>query len=97
MDYLEAEHPGLYEQLILNGTLDRHLADVNERAISMLERLIDQMATQEGMSPNDYSEALSLAEWAANRLNASFIAVDLAKMKDGRWIIIEVNSMAFAA
>ena len=45
--YLEAEHPGLYEQLILNGTLYKHLADANERAVSMLERLIAQMATQE--------------------------------------------------
>ena len=43
------------------------------------------------ISPDDYSEAFSLAEWAANRLRASFIAVDLAKTKDGRWIIIEVN------
>ena len=50
MKYLEAEHPGLYERLILNGTLHRHLADANERAASMLERLIDQMSTQEGIT-----------------------------------------------
>ncbi len=37
MKYLEAEHPGLYERLILNGTLDRHLADANERAASMMD------------------------------------------------------------
>ncbi len=48
--YLEAEHPGLYERLILNGTLDRHLADAEERAKTMLERLIGQMARQEGIS-----------------------------------------------
>ena len=48
--YLEAEHPGLYERLILNGTLDRHLADAEERAKSMLERLIGQMVRQEGIS-----------------------------------------------
>ena len=48
--YLEAEHPGLYERLILNGTLDRHLADAEERARSMLERLIGQMARQEGIT-----------------------------------------------
>ena len=50
MKYLEAEHPGLYERLILNGTLNRHLADINERAVSMLERLIEQMAAQEGIT-----------------------------------------------
>ena len=50
MKYLEAEHPGLYERLILKGTLNRHLADANERAIRMLERLIVQMAAQEGIT-----------------------------------------------
>ena len=48
--YLEAEHPGLYERLILNGTLDKHLADAEERARAMLERLIGQMTRQEGIS-----------------------------------------------
>lgn len=48
--YLEAEHPGLYERLILNGTLDKHLADAEERASAMLERLISQMAQQEGIT-----------------------------------------------
>ena len=43
MKYLEAEYPGLCERLILNGTLYRHLADANERATSMLERLVEQM------------------------------------------------------
>ena len=47
--YLETEHPGLYERLILNGTLDRQLADAEERARAMLERLIGQMARQEGI------------------------------------------------
>ena len=48
--YLEAEHPGLYERLILNGTLDKHLADAEERASAMLERLISQMAQMEGIT-----------------------------------------------
>ena len=48
--YLEAEHSGLYEQLILNGTLDKHMADAEERAKTMLERLIGQMARQEGIT-----------------------------------------------
>ena len=50
MKYLEAEHPGLYEQLILNGALYRHLADANERATNMLEMLVKQMAVQEGIT-----------------------------------------------
>jgi len=45
MKYLEAEHLGLYERLILDGTLYRHLADADERAVSMLERPIERMVT----------------------------------------------------
>lgn len=47
MKYLESEHPGLYEQLILNGTLHRHLADANERAEVMMAQLTEQMTKQE--------------------------------------------------
>ena len=65
--YLEAEHPGLYERLILNGTLFKHLADANERAVSMLERLIAQMTTQEGITES-LKEAQPL-EWVS-RMNS---------------------------
>ena len=65
--YLEAEHPGLYERLILNGSLDRHLADAEERANSMLERLIDQLARQEGISES--LKASDQLEWV-QRMNS---------------------------
>jgi hypothetical protein len=65
--YLEAEHPGLYERLILNGTLDRHLADAEERAKSMLERLIGQMARQEGITEG--LKASDQLEWV-QRMNS---------------------------
>lgn len=67
MKYLEAEHPGLYERLILKGTLNRHLADANERTIRMLERLIVQMAAQEGITES-LKKAQSL-EWVS-RMNS---------------------------
>lgn len=65
--YLEAEHPGLYERLILNGTLDRHLADAEERARAMLERLISQMARQEGITEG--LKASDQLEWV-QRMNS---------------------------
>ena len=65
--YLEAEHSGLYEQLILNGTLDRHLADAEERARTMLERLIGQMARQEGIT--ERLKASDQLEWV-QRMNS---------------------------
>ena len=65
--YLETAHPGLYERLILNGTLDRHLADAEERAKSMLERLISQMVRQEGISEG--LKELDQLEWV-QRMNS---------------------------
>lgn len=49
-EYLREQHPSLYQRLILSGTLSRHLADANERAITMLDSLIAQMVRQEGVT-----------------------------------------------
>ena len=49
-EYLKEQHPSLYQRLILNGALGRHLADVNERAMAMLESLITQMVKQESVT-----------------------------------------------
>ena len=65
--YLEAAHPGLYERLILNENLDRHLADAEERAKSMLERLIGQMVWQEGITEG--LKASDQLEWV-QRMNS---------------------------
>ena len=65
--YLEAEHPGLYERLILNGTLDRHLADAEERASGMLDLLTRQMAQREGITES--LKALDQMEWV-RRMNS---------------------------
>ncbi len=59
--YLEAEHPGLYEQLILYGTLQRHLADANERAEAMVTQLMEQMAKQEHIT--EHLKARQPMEW----------------------------------
>ena len=48
--YLEESHSILYLQLILDGTLYKHLADVNERAADMFDRLVKQIAKQEGIT-----------------------------------------------
>ena len=47
--YLEKDHPGLYARLILNGTLQKYLADVNRRADTMMKQLIEQMKNREGI------------------------------------------------
>ena len=49
-EYLKEQHPSLYQRLILNGTMGRHLAYANGRATAMLESLITQMVKQEGVT-----------------------------------------------
>ena len=65
--YLEKAHPGLYERLILNGTLDKHLADAEERAQGMLECLTRQMAQKEGVT--ERLKAENQLEWV-RRMNS---------------------------
>ena len=65
--WLEAERPGLYEHLILNGTLYRHLADANERAERMLKQLTTQMTEQEGIT--EAIKAEQPLEWVS-RMNS---------------------------
>ena len=48
--YLEKDHPGLYARLILNGTLQKHLAEANERADAMMEQLTEQIKNREGIT-----------------------------------------------
>ena len=62
-EYLQKQHPSLYQQLVLNGTLGRHLADVNDRAAAMLENMITQMLKQEGVT--EQLKAEQPMEWAA--------------------------------
>ena len=56
--YLEDAHPGLYERLILNGTLYKHLAETNERAETIMELLTEQMKKQEGITEQLKAEQL---------------------------------------
>ena len=65
--YLEAERPGFYERLILNGTLDKHLADAQERAKEMLDKLIRQMARNESVTES--FKATDQMEWI-RRINS---------------------------
>ena len=42
-DYLKEEKPDQYAILIANGTLQYHLADIQEQADEMIERLMEEM------------------------------------------------------
>ena len=49
-DYLREHRPIQYNCLLLSGKLWTYLADLNEQAQDRLERIIEQMKTDEGIS-----------------------------------------------
>ena len=48
--YLRQHRKALYAELLVSGRLNRYLADLNEQAEAMFLRLIDKMATREGVT-----------------------------------------------
>ena len=66
-EYLKEQHPSLYQQLILNGTMGRHLAYADGRATAMLESLITQMVKQECVT--EQLKAEQPMEWVG-RMNS---------------------------
>ena len=75
--YLEEVHPLIYFQLILNGTLHKHLADTNERASEMLDRLVKQMAEQEGIT--EHLKAEQPMEWVGKMNNIRHRAEEIIR------------------
>ena len=66
-EYLRKHRQGLYTVMLLNGTLLKHLAEIDKTCHEMLDRLIPQMAEREGVT-----EALKAAdqiEWV-RRMNS---------------------------
>ena len=48
--YLREHRPVLYNTMLLNGTLNRHLAEVDQTCYERLDRLVKQMAEREGVT-----------------------------------------------
>ncbi len=48
--FLKEHRPLIFQTMLLNGTLDAHLADLNRQATERKETLIRQMAAKEGIT-----------------------------------------------
>ncbi len=48
--YIKEHRPVLYNTLLLSGKLNIHLAEIDNRAIEMFDRLMKQLAEQEGVT-----------------------------------------------
>ena len=48
--YLKEHKKGVYNAMLLNGTLTQHLIDTNEAALGLMDSLVKQIAAAEGVT-----------------------------------------------
>ena len=48
--YIKEHRPVLYTTLLLSGKLNSHLAQIDNRATEMFDRLVKQLAEKEGIT-----------------------------------------------
>ena len=65
--YLREHRPGLYNDLILSGTLYRHLAEVDQTCYDRVDLLVRQMAKREGVT--EALNASNQLEWVGRMNN----------------------------
>lgn len=78
--YLKEYHPVLYMDLILSGTLTKHLADINKAALNRMDLIAKQIAEQQGIT-----EQLKSSDWlkwlqAMNNIQASAREIVLSEI-----------------
>ena len=78
--YIKEYHPVLYMDLILSGTLTKHLADINEAAHDRINLIVKQMAEQQGIT-----EQLKSSDWlkwlqAMNNIQSSAKEIVLSEI-----------------
>lgn len=78
--YLKEYHPVLYMDLILSGTLTKHLADINEAALNRMDLIAKQIAEQQ-----EITEQLKSSDWlkwlqAMNNIQASAREIVLSEI-----------------
>ena len=69
--YLKNHRSGIYTGMMLSGKLDGHLVEIDRQAHEMVERLIEQMAVQQGV--NEQLKATDQMQWVGlmNNIKAS--------------------------
>lgn len=70
-NYLKNHRNGIYTGMMLSGKLDGHLVEIDRQAHEMVERLIEQMAAQQGV--NEQLKATDQMKWVGlmNNIKAS--------------------------
>ena len=73
--YLREHRPGLYNDLILSGTLYWHLAEVDQTCHDRADLLVRQMAKREGVT--EALKALNQLEWVGRMNNIRSCAEEI--------------------
>ena len=66
-NYLQKYHEGLYTGMLMKGTLNSHLEEIDCQAQEMEQQLISQLAQQEGVT--EQLKAENQMEWVARMNN----------------------------
>ena len=66
-NYLWKYHEGLYTGMLMKGTLNPHLEEIDRQAQEMEQQLISQLAQQEGVT--EQLKAENQMEWVARMNN----------------------------
>lgn len=77
--YLQEHKRAVYTTLLTSGKLNCYLADINEQAIEMMFRLIEQMADKEGVTEQLKAENSMLWVGRMNEMQAR--AREIVNMK----------------
>ena len=67
LEFLRKNRRPIYSGLMMNGTLNSHLEEIDKTADDMLERLMNQMAQSEGVT--ETLKAQNQMEWVARMNN----------------------------
>ena len=65
--YLREHRPVLYNTMLLNGTLNRHLAETDQVCSERMDRMVAQMAKREGVT--EALKASAQLEWVGRMNN----------------------------
>lgn len=78
-DYLRTWHRGIFDAMLLKGTLNAHLEEIDRQANEMLELLIRQMADREGIT--EQLKADNQMEWIRRMNSIHNRAMEIIKAK----------------
>lgn len=79
LKFLKENKPILYDQMILNGTLQSHLVETNETANRRLEKMIPEMAAAEGIDEN--LKSADQMEWVRRMNSVRFRAEEIVILR----------------